>query len=362
MANTIYSVAVSAKATIDMHSLNNEGGEGNQIQTRMVDVMDSSGRLHQVNAISGDMLKHMQAEHLFRLAQQGKHALCAACARFDANRISGDEAFIKRITTGNFTNIQTVDDMLRACLLDDMEGILITSGKRSVPRKSVAEFGWVVGVPNEVRTEQYFHVKYNSRARTQREATADADSSPETGDGGATSVADSGAGEKEADRSSNQGQAIFHRPASSGHYAIVTHLEVARIGYNDISQQYAIDETERTTRLNLLLRSLLHTFVQPNGAMRNTQLPHLVALEGVVSVSRAVLPAPTVSPLNPDYAEQIKGVAGALNRLSPDSLPGGSREGGEEAVTLYEFGSLAEFADKMADIATNAVPFRLVTH
>ncbi|HEX9240617.1 MAG TPA: hypothetical protein VF910_08210, partial [Candidatus Bathyarchaeia archaeon] len=32
----------------------------------------------------------------------------------------------------------------------------------------------------------------------------------------------------------NLGQSIFHRPASSGIYAIVCHVELARIGYNDI--------------------------------------------------------------------------------------------------------------------------------
>ena len=66
--NAIYSLAISAQAIFDMHSLNNEGGEGNQIQTRMVNIADSKGNLHNVNAVSGDMFKHIQAEHLHRLA------------------------------------------------------------------------------------------------------------------------------------------------------------------------------------------------------------------------------------------------------------------------------------------------------
>lgn len=344
MATTIYGLAVSARATIDMHSLNNEGGEGNQIQTRMVDVMHSDGRLYQVNAISGDMFKHIQAEHLFRLAQAEGQALCAACARFDANRISGDESFTRRIEANKYTNVQTIDDMLRTCTIDDLEGILITAGRRSVPRKSVAEFGWVVGVPTEVRTEQYFHVKYNPQARNRQEAVQAAGESNE----GAADVAE--------DRSGNLGQAIFHRPASSGNYAIVTHLEVARIGYNDISQRYALSDDERAARLRLLLRSLLHTFIHPSGAMRNTQLPHMVALEGVISVSHKVLPAPTVSPLNPDYAAQIRGVVSALNSLDISAELGG--EASAEAISLYEFSSLSEFADTLAKLAREAVPYR----
>ena len=55
MKTSIASLSIAARATLDMHSLNNEGGEGNQIQTRMVDIVDHLGELHNVNAISGDM-------------------------------------------------------------------------------------------------------------------------------------------------------------------------------------------------------------------------------------------------------------------------------------------------------------------
>ena len=41
----LYSLSISARATLDMHSLNNEGGEGNQIQTRMVNIVGADGRL-----------------------------------------------------------------------------------------------------------------------------------------------------------------------------------------------------------------------------------------------------------------------------------------------------------------------------
>jgi CRISPR-associated protein Cst2 len=357
MATTIYGLAVSAKATLNMHSLNNEGGEGNQIQTRMVDVMHTDGKLYQVNAVSGDMFKHIQAEHLFRLAQANGHALCAACARFDANRISGDDNFMRRIEANKYTNVQTVNDMLRTCVMDDLEGILITAGKRSVPRKSVAEFGWVVGVPDEVRTEQYFHVKYNPQVRNREEAAVSAAVGASQDSGGAIAGSDG-----TEDRSGNLGQAIFHRPASSGNYAIVTYLEAARIGYNDISQQYALDDAERTARLRILLQSLLHTFVQPNGAMRNTQLPHLVEVAGVISVSHAMLPAPTISPLNSAYVSQIKGVASALNSLASQNPPNGNDGAGndQESVSIYEFNSLSQFAETMATLADQAVPYRFI--
>ena len=99
-------------------------------------------------------------------------------------------------------------------------------------------------------------------------------------------------------RGSNLGQAIFHRPASSGVYALVCHLELGRIGYNDISQTYAMDEKHRAARARALIQSVMHTFLELNGAMRTTQLPHLVALEGTVTWSSSgAVPAPMVSPL-----------------------------------------------------------------
>ncbi|MEZ4639054.1 MAG: hypothetical protein R2873_20450 [Caldilineaceae bacterium] len=67
---TIYNLSIAAKATLNLHSLNNEGGEGNQTQTRMVNIVGEDGRLHNVNAISGDMLKHIQAEHLYAISKE----------------------------------------------------------------------------------------------------------------------------------------------------------------------------------------------------------------------------------------------------------------------------------------------------
>ena len=76
--------------------------------------------------------------------------------------------------------------------------------------KVVCEFGWVVGRPESTVTASYFHAKYVPEGR---------------GKG-------SGAGE-------NLGQNIFHRPASSGQYAVVLNVDLYKIGRNDISLEYA---------------------------------------------------------------------------------------------------------------------------
>lgn len=324
MTTPLYSISISARATLDMHSLNNEGGEGNQIQTRMVNVIDQHGELQNVNAISGDMFKHIQAEHLFHIAREDSHLpLCVGCREFNANRINADSGFLTR--TAGASDSEFIDELLKYCTMDDIEGILITEGKRSLPRKSVFEFGWVVGVPGSVETDSYFHVKYAMRDRTK---TAE---------------------QREAEEQSgaNIGQAIFHRPASSGIYAAVCHLELARIGFNDIKQEYAISQEQRERRARALLESVLYTFMQPNGAMRSAQAPHLVDFSGVLSYSTGPVPAPTVSPLKDDYAQQIFAVQSALDGVAPGK------------VGVSAFASLGEFTSIIGEMVNNSTPYQL---
>lgn len=324
MTTPLYSLSVSARMTLDMHSLNNEGGEGNQIQTRMVNIIDERGDLQNVNAISGDMFKHIQAEYLFKLAREAEDVpLCAGCREFNANRINADADFIAR--TKDFSDAATLDELLRTCAIDDIEGILITEGKRSLPRKSVIEFGWVVGIPGQVESDSYFHVKYASADRTKSDESRKSEEA-------------SGA---------NLGQAIFHRPASSGVYAIVAHVDLARIGFNDITQTYAISEEQRIRRAHLLLESLLYTFMQPTGAMRSAQAPHIVNVEGTLSISSGAVPAPTVSPLKSDYREAIARTQEAIERIMPGR------------VALADFVGLDELAHIVANLMADYSPYRL---
>jgi CRISPR-associated protein Cst2 len=307
----VYALSISGRMTLEMHSLNNEGGEGNQITTRTVALVEPDGTVHKVNAVSGDMFKHIQAEHLY-LRARGHLPLCAGCQAFRADRALADERFSDKNLPK--TDAETIDLLLQVCALDDMEGNLIARGARSIPRKSVAEFGWVVGLPEKVRTESYFHVRYAA----------------ERGVEGAE-------------------QPIFHRPASSGVYAAVAHLELARIGFNDITQTYplGLDEEQRLARYRAFLESVLYTFVEPNGAMRSTQNPHIVAFEGVVTVSHQVMPAPALSPLNDGYREEIVGVAQALSR------------GRDGAVSVYQFDTMSQFADILQTIVASTHPYRL---
>lgn len=351
MAISVYSFSISGRVTLDMHSLNNEGGEGNQITTRMVNIVyedrhTGQPRLASVNAISGDMFKHIQAEHLYLLAK-GKLPLCGGCQKFSASRILDDKEFMRNVVgkrDGNrwkFRDSEVIDELLKTCTLDDLEGVLIAPEResvrasegaekvdseaerreripaRSIPRKSVAEFGWVIGLPEITRTESYFHVRY------------------------ATERGERAEGEERVT------QPIFHRPASSGVYATVATFEVARIGFNDISQTYSIEKEQREQRYKALLESVLYTFIEPSGAMRSTQNPHIVGFEGIITVSTQVVPAPTLSPLEDAYVDELKRVATTLNRVR------------ESAVIVYEFDSLGRFTEIMQHLIAETQPYTL---
>ncbi len=307
----VYSLSISGRLTLEMHSLNNEGGEGNQTLTRTVAIVAPDGTVHKVNAISGDMFKHIQAEHYYLLAKESDLPLCKGCETFRSDRILGDKDFLQQMKNEKWSDKDTIDRLLHRCALDDTEGTLIAQGARSIPRKSIAEFAWVVGIPNKVRTESYFHVRYAS----------------ERGEGEVS-------------------QPIFHRPASSGVYAAVATFELARLGFNDISQTYAIDEAERQRRYEAFLKSVMYTYIEPNGAMRGTQNPHIHAFEGVVTVSYGVMPAPTISPLTEDYQTQIADIAHALD-------PEGA------TLAVRPFANMAEFAQIMQELLTTTRPYTL---
>jgi|SRR5579864_653150 len=331
------SLSISALLTIDLHSLNNEGSEGNQLQARQVQIVvpdeHGRGKLHAVNAISGDMFKHMHAEHLHSIALDRNLPLCAGCQVFDANRINADPDFFANLTqtagyatakTASRTDSFILGEVIKHCVVDDLEGILITQEvdkkKRAIARKSVVEFGWVVGRPETTRTEAYFHVKYDPEGRAKGSSVA-------------------------ADTTGlNVGQNIFHRPASSGEYAVVANVDLYRISRNDITLDHVdLDSAARAVREAAVLESLVSAFVKPTGAHRNTQNPHIVGFQGAIALSHGSLPAPTVSALNLAYREEIDAVASALNRIRPG------------CIEVKGFDTPGQFAELMAGLIAATV-------
>lgn len=313
--SALQSLSLCARVTLDLHSLNNEGTEGNQQQTRMVHIIDQRGQRAVVNAVSGDMLKHILVGHLVPLLEEQGQPLSAPARRLDPDRITADPTFLEAARNHEGPNSELLTLVLTSCSLTDMAGALFVDA--ALPRKSCVEFGWVVGLPANgsgeplTTTEQYFHVKYAS----EREAAA----------GGETTVGK---------------QPIFHRPASSGVYALICNLDLYRIGLNDITRQYAVSTPDRVSRAKALIHALAATLVKPAGAQRNTQNPHIVACEGTVATSATSLPAPTVSPLNDNYRDQMDQVVQVLNGIHAN------------ATNAIRFETLADGIRTLADIAS----------
>lgn len=317
----IASFSICGEITLNLHSLNNEGGEGNQILTRQLTVMTKDGDDYKettVNGISGDMFKHIHVGHLVNYAKEKKLSLCSNCEVQNPNRLSSGED-LGKVLSGNYSDKDVVDKIIELCSVDDLHGVLVTKigGKnKNVPRKSTIEFGWTVGIPGKNNTETYLHTKFVSDA-----------------------------GEKKTD-SGNEGQNIFHRPANHGVYAFICHVEAYRIGFNDISRTYP-EPDKRNDRYKALVESLLHTFLNPRGAMTSSQKPHITDFRGVVSISNKLVPAPTISPLNGKYPTEIKTIQNNLNKL----------EAG--AIEVKDFDSLAKLSEILTDLAQNTEPYQI---
>ena len=305
----VYSVSISGLLSWQLHALNNEGNEGNQSLTRRYYIIQKGmNEPEYVNGISGDMLKHIQAEHLHRIALEMGLPLSEGGKRFNPDRIGYDLDNALPVFTDKEADLAVkTAQVLQRCAISDLEGFMVTEKKgQTLKRESVIEFGAVVGLPTFVKTQSYFHAKYGVDNPTP-----------------------------------------FNVQISSGLYATVAHLEAFRIGYNPHSFDYGIELSERKKRLDALLKSVLYTYLQPNGAKRNTHLPHPDYFGGVISVSTRRCPAPMISPLQMEsYERQIESLASTLNRLN-----------GEGTIHLFPFDDLASFAEQIEALIERAQPW-----
>jgi CRISPR-associated protein Cst2 len=314
----IASLSISGRVTLNLHSLNNESGEGNQILTRQLTIVDKSGQEHTVNGISGDMFKHIHSGHLVNYAVEHDLPLSNHSYHLNPNKIGKEELekFIKENKKPNSHAEHVIDAVINLCTVCDTHGLLITdkigdnAKSSNTPRKSTAEFGWIVGVPEMNNSETYVHTKLVS----------DAGETETTG--------------------ANEGQNIFHRPANHGVYAFVCNLDLYRIGFNDISRKYAISDEDREKRYKAILHSLLNSFLNPKGAMTSAQKPHITNFEGVISTSTSLTPAPTVSPLNDGYKAEIQSIQKNLNEIENNSI---------QTVDVYSLSQLSEELKNIMD-------------
>lgn len=334
MATPIMSLSLACRVVMDMHALNNEGNESNRLMTRQVGIVtsttDENGvpgySRHIVNAISGDMNKHIFADAFRDVALDRNLPVCPSCKALDPARMMGDTEFQEYIK--GKPPVDEVINRLLTCAVDDVCGIMITGEGTSVKRKSAIEFGWTVGLPEITEVQEFIHARHAITRLTRAHV----------GDG-----ADPDAVAEERQR--NIGQMVFNRPASSGVYAFVAHLEVAAIGFNDALQTYPAHVTDRAERFRAALMALAQSVLHPKGALTSTQLPHVVDVEGFITVSSSAAAAPLISPLADNFIERAGEVSGLINRLY-----------GENAVYLLPFAGQEGLLSQIADVIESTTP------
>ena len=121
----ISSISISGRITLNMHSLNNEGNEGNQVLTRQVTIIDNEGKTATVTAVSGDMLKHILGEHFWKIAKENELALSDTSKVFNANRIISKDLKGYKNEELKKQDI-AMNAVIKTCALSDISGAIMT--------------------------------------------------------------------------------------------------------------------------------------------------------------------------------------------------------------------------------------------
>ncbi len=294
MSAPLFEIAILARATWNLHSLNNEGTVGNVSEPRTVVLAD--GR--KSDAVSGEMLKHIHAQNLW-LTALDKSIFCESCRVLQPQRAdkSADLDDIAKKTKGDAARI--LDAALEGCAMCDLHGFLRT--KPSIPRSSTIEFGWAVALPEHFHRDHHIHARHVVEGRGVERNSVSEDGEEA---GGAAA------------------QMVYHRPTRSGQYALVSVFQPWRIGLNEVVYRYA--EVDRLVRFRIGIEAYKALFTRTDGAMTSTHLPHTEGIEGIVVISNSNFPAPAPSPLSESYREDVvaaQRVLTGIESVSFDSLP-----------------------------------------
>ena len=281
----IFEIGILARATWDLHSLNNEGTVGNVTEPRTV-VLASGEK---TDGVSGEMLKHIHSYNVW-LLQEDKTVFCEGCRRFHPQK-----ADINPLIQRTNPPQQAMQTAVSSCMLCDLHGFLVQ--RPAIARPSTVEFGWALGLPDRTHREIHIHARHSMVGRSREEVDA----------------AQEGEGTPERQVTA---QMIYHRPTRSGMYAVVSIFQPWRIGLNEVDYSYAIDDNQRNARYQLALRAYKAALMRTDGAMTSTRLPHVEAIEGIVVISETNFPAPTVSPIRDDYMTHAENLAQSETGLS----------------------------------------------
>jgi CRISPR-associated protein Cst2 len=281
----VYEIAIVLRAEINAHSLSNEGTVGNVTEPRTVALADGSV----TDGISGEMLKHMHAKAFWSIVD--KKMLCKSCQGFSPMKASANPE-VNTAVKGKKSAEEVLKTAIQ-CPLCDLHGFLIE--KIALSRKSIVEFGWALALPEKYQRSIHTH----SRVALGEKKEAGV-------------------------------QMLYDRPTRSGIYAVISLFQPWRIGFNEVTCKYSIENAqERKQRYDIAIDSYKAMFTRVEGAMTTTRLPHIMGCSGAIVISKRPMPVCVLSPLQEDYLEETSQIA--------------QRENFE----VQEFKSLVELLEKL---------------
>ncbi len=236
------------RVVLNVHSLNTEGAVGNYNPLVKVLVVGRSGEswdIAEVNAISGNMLKHWHAKHVMELAKANNLPLCEDCMRgvFYRTRIK----------------VNSENEMIKKCVLDDLHGFLCT--ETTVKRESLIKVSFAIPVE-----EKIFGVTTITHNRVVTEETG--------------AVA-------------REGMMPFKSEYASGLYAFAISMDLKYVGIPLANpNNKAIDDDTRKTRAKLAIQALSHILQGEIGAKQARAFPITKPTEALVVISKKPVPAP----------------------------------------------------------------------
>lgn len=258
-------IALMLRMELVGEDLNNEGTIGNVMQPRQIIL--ENGEIRQ--SISGEMLKHFHTRNLRNLATDEE--LCDECKIFSPMKAGKVKKEDKKLSVSG--------NMVRNCIIDDVEGFMSTKGKNA-KRRSCIQFSWAIATKEN---------DYQNMLHTRVDVTEK--------------------GGKKNESEDKSAQMIFNRPLRNNTYASTVMLDLDRIGFDDEKLIYVLDEESIKERQKKSLIALRDTFANIEGASCTTRLPHLCGMEGIIVRKTDVEKVLTkCSPLKNNYREEIKEV------------------------------------------------------
>lgn len=279
----MWKIQFALRLDLVAEALNNEDNLGNVTKSRMIKLSEQEIR----NAISGNMLSHVFTKNLRALSDSKE--LCDTCKIFSPMK----NGKIKSIDE----SLSSSGNRVKNCIIDDICGFMNAGKGQNEKRNKVLNFAWAIATEGTCDTVLYNRVDptdKNSKTKYEQEKIIH--------DNG-NEILDT---TSEANTNKDQNaQMIFHRPIRSSEYAVITQINLSRVGFDDQKQKYVFEDKDIIKeRIKKVLVAYRNTLLDIEGAMCSTNMPHLKGISGVVVEKTSAKELMSkYSPLNDDFKE-----------------------------------------------------------